>query len=150
MIMRLIDVGLIAALAIALPAYAQLDYVDRSTGLQTPEMEAGDTELAEKLSAQGQAMQHKLHQQGFSTAPVDDILAHFEEQVAAAMETVGVTVIVSKWDEESLARHPDAVQVDVTMELVKAMGTNEKQLGFVKQIGDKPPVPLEEIKEHKH
>ena len=30
---------------IALPAYAQLDYVDRSWGLQTPQMEGGKTEL---------------------------------------------------------------------------------------------------------
>lgn len=108
-------------------------------------IEAGDTELAEKLSSRGQAMQAEMHRQGFSTAPVDNILAHFKEPIAAAMEQAGVTVIVSKWDTEGLARYPNADQVDVTMELVMAMGTNEKQLGAVKQIGDTPPISLEEL-----
>ena len=108
--------------------------------------EAGDTELAEKLEAEGKAMQEKLHFQGFSTAPVDNILAQFQESITAAMEEAGVTVIVSKWDKEGLARYPDVEQVDVTMELVLAMGTNEKQLGFLQNIGDKPPVPMEELK----
>ncbi len=108
--------------------------------------EAGDTELAEKLETEGVAMQERMHFQGFSTAPVDNILAHFQESIAIAMEKAGVTVIVSKWDEEGLARHPDAEQVDVTMELVEVMGTNERQLNSISQIGDQPPVPMEELK----
>lgn len=108
--------------------------------------EAGDTELAEKLEAEGIAMQEQMHFQGFSTAPVDNILARFQESMAAAMEEAGVTVIVSKWDEDGLALHTDAEQVDVTMKLVLAMGTNERQLDTVRNMGDKPPVPLEELK----
>ena len=107
--------------------------------------EAGDTELADKLAAEGQAMQAKLHRQGFSTAPVDDILAHFEAEIAAVLKATGVTVIVSKWDTEGLAGHPEAEQVDVTMELAQAMGTNEQQLGYIRQIGDQKPIPLEEL-----
>ena len=38
-------VGLAVACLVCSPAYAQLDYVDRSWGLQTPQMEAGDTEF---------------------------------------------------------------------------------------------------------
>lgn len=108
--------------------------------------EAGDTELAEKLAAEGEARQEQMHYQGFSTAPVDDILARFGEPVAAALETAGVAIIISKWDEEGLAGYPDAERVDVTMDLVLAMNPNERQLGFVKQMGDKPPIPLDELK----
>jgi hypothetical protein len=108
--------------------------------------EAGDAELAGKLAAEGQARQEQMHYQGFSTAPVDEILARFEEPVAVAMEAAGVTVILSRWDEEGLARHLGAERVDVTMELVLAMKPNERQLGFVKQIGDQQPIPLEELK----
>ncbi|MBD3869409.1 MAG: hypothetical protein IFK94_14910 [Acidobacteria bacterium] len=108
--------------------------------------EAGDTELAEKLAAVAVARQEQMHYQGFSTAPVDDILARFDEPVAAALETAGVAIIISKWDEEGLDRYPDAERVDVTMDLVLAMNPNERQLGFVKQMGDKPPIPLDELK----
>jgi hypothetical protein len=108
--------------------------------------EAGDAELAGKLATEGQARQEQMHYQGFSTAPVGNILARFEEPVAVAMETAGVMVILSKWDEEGLAGYPDAERVDVTMDLVLAMNPNERQLGFVKQMGDKPPVPLDELK----
>jgi hypothetical protein len=54
-------------------------------------------------------------------------------------------VIVSKWDEETLSRYGSAEQVDVTMELVVAMNPDERQLGFVKQIGDKPPIPVAKL-----
>ena len=109
-------------------------------------IKAGDTDLAGELSAEGMARQEQMHYQGFSTAPVDDILARFSEQIAAAMETAGVAVIISKWDEKSMARYPDAEMVDVTMELVLAMKPNERQLGFVQQMGDKPPIPMDDLK----
>jgi len=107
--------------------------------------EAGDTELASKLESQGRESQEQLHRQGFSTAPVDGILARFQEPIAAAMKKAGVDVIVSKWDEETLAGYRSAERVDVTMELVVAMDPDERQLGFVRKMGDKPPIPLEEL-----
>jgi hypothetical protein len=107
--------------------------------------ESGDTELASKLESQGRKSQEQLHRQGFSTAPVDGILARFQEPIAAAMEEAGVDLIVSKWDEETLARYASAEQVDITMELVLAMEPDERQLGFVRRMGDKPPIPLEKL-----
>jgi hypothetical protein len=109
-------------------------------------IKAGDTGLVEELSAEGMARQEQMHYQGFSTAPVDNILARFSEQIAVAMETAGVEAIISKWDEESMARYPEAEMVDITMDLVLAMKPNERQLGFVKQMGDKPPIPMDDLK----
>ena len=40
-----VGIALIAALFCAASASAQLNYVDRSAGLQTPAMEGGDTEI---------------------------------------------------------------------------------------------------------
>ena len=142
-------VGVYDSRAIAIAWAGTEPFITELKDLRTRHQEAtsaGDTELAEKLSAEGMARQEQMHFQGFSTAPVDDILARFSEPIAAAMEEAGVTVIVSEWDKDGLARYPDAKTVDVTMVLVLAMNPNERQLGFVKQIGDKPPIPMEELK----
>lgn len=106
---------------------------------------AGDAELVSRLESQGRAMQEQLHRQGFSTAPVDDILARFREPIAAAMESAGVDRIVSKWDEEALAGYGPADHVDITMELVLAMEPDERQLKAVRQIGNTPPIPLAKL-----
>jgi hypothetical protein len=107
--------------------------------------EAGDTELASKLESKGREMQDQLHRQGFSTAPVDGILARFQEPIAAAMERAGVDRIVSKWDEEALAGYGSVERVDITMELVEAMEPDERQLQAARQIGDQPPIPLQKL-----
>ncbi len=142
-------VGLYDSRAIAIAWAGTEPFITELKELRARHEEAtasGDAELAEKLSAEGMARQEQMHFQGFSTAPVDDILTRFSEPIAAAMAEAGVTVIVSKWDKDGLARYPDAETVDVTMALVLAMNPNGRQLGFVKQIGDKPPVPMEELK----
>jgi hypothetical protein len=111
---------------------------------------AGDEELAAKVAAEAPAMQEHMHRQGFSTAPVDDILEHIKDKIPGIMESHGVTALVSKWDEEGLAAHSSAEQVDLTMELVKALGTNEQQAKSAREIMKIDPVPLEEMKEHDH
>ena len=58
--------------------------------------------------------------------------------------------IVSKWDEEAIAALGSAERVDVTMELVQAMETDERQLKAVRQIGKQPPIPLEELEKAGH
>lgn len=111
---------------------------------------AGDEELAAKVAGEGPAMQERMHRQGFSTAPVDNILEHIKDKIPGIMESHGVTALVSKWDEQGLAAHGSAEQVDLTMELVKALGTNEQQAKSAREIMKIEPVPLEEMKEHDH
>ena len=111
---------------------------------------AGDEELAAEVAGDLQALQEQMHKQGFSTAPVDDILEHIKDRIPGIMESHGVTALVSKWDEEGLAAHVSAEQVDLTMELVKALDPEEKQLKGAREIMKQEPVPLEEMKEHHH
>ena len=105
---------------------------------------AGDRERASALEKEGAAMQERLHAQGFSTAPVDDILAHFQDQLAQIRVATGATALVSKWDEAALAKHAGAEQLDVTEKLVDALHPDDAQrktaLGIVKV----KPVPLTE------
>jgi hypothetical protein len=107
---------------------------------------AGDRERAAALEKEGAAMQERLHAQGFSTAPVDDILAHFQDQMAQIRVATGATALVSKWDEAALAKHAGAEQLDVTEKLVDALHPNDQQrktaLGIVKV----KPVPLAEVR----
>jgi hypothetical protein len=106
---------------------------------------AGDEELTAELAGKGHAMQELMHRQGFSTAPVDDILEHIKDKIPGIMESHGVNTIVSKWDEEALACHESAEQVDLTMELVMALNPNEVQAKHAREIMKTTPVPLEEL-----
>jgi hypothetical protein len=108
---------------------------------------AGDRERAAALEKEGAAMQERLHAQGFSTAPVDDILDHFRDQIAQIRVATGAAALVSKWDEAALAKHAGAEQLDVTEKLVDALHPNDQQrktaLGIVKT----KPVPRADAQE---
>ena len=107
--------------------------------------EVGDVATAAKLEAEGQARQAKAHKQGFSTAPVDDILAHLTNAVAEIQRSAGVSAIMSKWDEAELKKHPGAETVDVTMKLVDALQPTERQRQSAIEIQKHKPIPLAQV-----
>jgi hypothetical protein len=110
----------------------------------------GDSKRVEELKAWGEARQALLHKQGFSTAPVDDILAHVSDQLPEIKKQANVDLLVSKWDKKTLAKHESAQHVDVTMRLVEAFNPNEKQKRRAIDIQKHDPVPLKKMKGHKH
>jgi hypothetical protein len=103
---------------------------------------AGDAERLKEINAKGEARQRQLHMQGFSTAPVDDILAHLGERLPAIRQTAGVATLVSKWDKAALARYEGAERVDVTMALVDALEPNARQRQCAVSVQQHKPVPL--------
>jgi hypothetical protein len=107
---------------------------------------AGDEELAAKLDEEGRAWQHKMHLQGFSTAPVDEIIALIEDKLPEIMEKHAVSAIVSKWDKAKLAEYPGSDQVDVTMDLVDALNPNERQRKAAEEVQAHRPMPLKKAK----
>ncbi len=111
---------------------------------------AGDKKRVEELKALAEAQQALLHKQGFSTAPVDDILDHINNQLPAIKKQANVGLLVSKWDKRTLAKHMSAERVDVTMNLVEAFKPNDKQRKSAIEIQKHAPVPLEKMKGHKH
>ncbi len=105
---------------------------------------AGDQELVANLDALGPAMQKRIHQQGFGTAPVDDIIARIEDKLPGIAEEAGVDVIVSKW---ALAyRSPAAKFVDVTDLLTAEFDPDEATLKGIREIVEIEPVPLDQLK----
>jgi hypothetical protein len=90
-----------------------------------------------------------MHMQAFSTAPVDDILEHIKDSLPEIKQKAGVTTLVSKWDQEALARYPSAELVDVTMMLVDALHPNEQQRKHAIEIQKQAPIPLDEAEKIK-
>lgn len=106
--------------------------------------DAGDQKRVEELEVEAEARQQLMHMQAFSTAPVDDILAYIEDSLPEIKQNAGVTMLISKWDEESLAKYPSAELVDVTMMLVDAFQPSEGQRKSAIEIQESEPIPLEE------
>ncbi|MCP3918874.1 MAG: hypothetical protein GY711_25285 [bacterium] len=108
---------------------------------------AGDEELVAQLEALGPAMQKRLHEQGFGTAPVADILARIEDELPGIAAKAGVDVIVSKWT--LTYRSPGAKFVDVTGLIAAEFDPDERTLKMIQSTMETDPVPLDEI-EHDH
>ncbi len=108
---------------------------------------AGDDELVADLDALGPAMQKRIHEQGFGTAPVDDIIARISDKLPGIAREAGVDVIVSKW---KLAWHSRAAKfVDVTELLAAEFDPDEETLKGIRNIVETVPVPLDEL-DHDH
>jgi hypothetical protein len=74
----------------------------------------GNKENLAKLKAWGQAQQALRHKQGFSTAPVDDILGHITGQLPEIKMKADVKLLVSKWAEVA----PEATTSEFTTRCV--------------------------------
>ncbi len=107
---------------------------------------AGDEQRVAELEAQGAAQQERLHQQGFATVPVDDILTHVADQLPAIKAGASVETIVSKWDQAALSTYPTAERVDVTMALVDALAPTDRQRERAIEIQKVDPTPVETAK----
>jgi hypothetical protein len=143
-------VGTFDSRAIAV-AYAQSDeFGDYLVAQQTDVAQvleraktAGHEALVAELNALGPAMQKRLHEQGFGTAPVDDILSRIEDKLPGIAEEAGVDVIVSKWTLTYLS--PAAKFVDVTGLIAAEFDPDERTLKMIQATVETEPVPLDEI-----
>ena len=102
-----------------------------------------DQEKITQLEALRHSNEVRVHQQGFGTASVANILTEIKEQLPGIAQEAGVDVLVSKWD---LAyQSPSAELVDVTDLLIKPFHPNERVLGWIKDLKQHPPVPQDEL-----
>lgn len=107
--------------------------------------EAGNNQRADELELQGVAMQKLAHQQGFSTQPIDNILATLEKQLPEIAKQTGVHVIVSRWD---IVWQDSAMEfVDVTPLMVDPFAPTPETRKAIEAIREKPPVPIEQIRD---
>jgi len=140
-----IRVGIYDSRAIAV-AYAHSDFNEKRLQAKMPEMEkakaAGDTKKIKELDAWGHAQQHKIHRQGFGTAPVDDILENIKDNLPQIRKQANVIALVSKWDKKSLKRYKSAELIDVTDLMIAPFNPNEKVLETIEQLKKVKPIPL--------
>jgi len=144
-------IGLYDSRAIAV-AFAGSEHFNRwMSGLHTEYKKAkaaGNQKRVAEIEAEGSARQKKLHKQGFSTAPVDNILKQIEDCLPSIKQKANVRSLVSKWDEETLAKHPSADRVDVTMELIDALNPNARQRKSAIEIQKHQPIPMEQAEDN--
>ena len=104
---------------------------------------SGDAAAIKKADRAVWGARKRLHRQGFSTFPVDDILSQIPEEVKRVQQAAKVTALVSKWDAKKLAEYKKAEKVDVTARLVDAFKPSERQRRMALDIVKVKPVPLQ-------
>lgn len=105
----------------------------------------GDQAKFEKLSKEMADEQRRIHREGFSTAPADLAMATLKTRLPEIQRQASVSLVVSKWDKETLAVFKSAQQVDVTDLLVAEFKPDTKQLKTIEEIKKQKPVPLDKI-----
>lgn len=140
-----VRVGVFDSRAVAI-AYAASDLnATFLNGLRAEQEEAkarGDQERVAEIEARGRALQARMHKQGFSTAPVYDILAKVSGKLPGVAEQAGVDLIVSKW--EVAYQRPGIELVDVTEPLVRLFDPDDRALRNIAQLKGREPLPLYE------
>jgi hypothetical protein len=112
------------------------------TGEAQRAKEAKDDKRLAELKAQGAARQRRMHLQGFSTAPVDDILDQVRDQLPDVAHKAGVVAIARSTD----FHDPAAVEtVDVTDELVALFEPTERTLRAIASAREREPIAIEVI-----
>ncbi len=109
---------------------------------------AGDGAILDRIQLMMQQRQKELHAQGFGTAPVDEILEHYCEQLPMLLEEAGAFILISKWNEDALARHAGVTRIDLTVALIDLITDDPKQRRSALEILDQEPVAIEAIENH--
>ncbi len=138
-----VSVGVFDSRALAV-AYARSNLHKQFLGDLRAKLVAskGDRHKAQEIETLGQTLQARMHKQGFSTAPVDDILKRVASDIPLVAKKAGVDVIVSKW--RLAFQRSDVKLVDVTDELVMLFAPDESTLKIIAEMKSKRPLPLYE------
>jgi hypothetical protein len=140
-------VGTFDSRAVALAYYRSPDGLDRMKPEWDQQLRdaeaAGDTARVEELKLFMPSFQHLLHQQVFSTGSICNVLREIEADLPGIAAEADVYLIVSRWELPYSA--PDVELIDVTPNLVALFELDEETAGFVAQIEDVEPMPLEEM-----
>jgi hypothetical protein len=107
---------------------------------------AGEMARFKELTTQIKAEQDRSHLQVFSTAPAAEAMAALAPKLPAIQRELGVTRLVSKWDEATLAAVPEANRIDVTDRLAQEFKPDEKRRRTIEEMKKVKPLPLDEAK----
>jgi hypothetical protein len=130
------------AIAIAYARSAHLEAVHADLMRRRAEAaEGGDETLVREIEALGGSLQLRLHLQGFSTAPVDDLLDAVRDRLPEAARGAGVSAIMRSVD----FYEPRVEIVDVTDALVALFEPDAGVLSLVAELRSQPPLALEVV-----
>jgi hypothetical protein len=102
---------------------------------------AGDRKRVKELNQQGEALQIRRHLQGFSNAPIQDILDSVRDRLPQVARDAQVVAIASVAD-----WHDSTVElVDVTDALVALFEPDAQTLKIVQEVRGRAPEPIEVI-----
>ncbi len=107
---------------------------------------AGDQVKVKELEQWGQARQRELHRQGFGRVPVNDLLAHVRDRLAEVAAASGVQAIAMQCDWVA----PGTSVVDITGAIVALYDPSPRTLNIIRDLKNRPPLPLDKIEEHGH
>jgi hypothetical protein len=109
--------------------------------------DAADQKAADRLAQEAQALQLRIHLQGFSNAPVDDILAKVSDRLPELAQRRGVAAVVSSADYRDDAR---VEVVDVTDDLTALFEPDEQTQKVIADLKRQAPLPIEQVARMDH
>lgn len=140
-----IRVGTYNSQAVAL-AYGRsrpfLERVERMGEQRKQAQAAGDQARVDELEAAGKALQKRLHQQVFSGAAIDEVVAMIADDLARIADEWDLTQIVA----EGAYDGPAAQLVDVTYPIVNLFDPTAKTRRYVDQILKSTPTKHGSVK----
>ena len=139
-------IGTFDSRAISIAFYNSAEFREQMLRLRGELEEAkasGDVERVRQLEAYGPALQQVMHQQGFSTGSVREIMEKIEEELPQIAEEAGVSVIVSKW--EVAYKSPAVELVDLTPQLVALFEPNDRALQWIADLQGQDPIPVDSL-----
>jgi Skp family chaperone for outer membrane proteins len=127
-------------------AYGRTDFLKDIEDLRTKHAKAkeeGNQELMKELEQLGPTKQVLMHQQGFSTGSITNILEKIKEKFPVIAKENNLKLIVSKWEvvfaDESLEL------VDITDQLTALFNPDEATRKIIESVKAMEPVPIEKI-----
>jgi Skp family chaperone for outer membrane proteins len=143
--MQKLRIGIFDSRCIAM-AYGRTDFMKEMDSIKiqyAKAKEEGNKELVEELERLGPTKQMIMHQQGFSTGSILDIMKKVKDNLPSIAKDKNVKLIVSKWEvtftDESIEL------VDITDQLVELFNPDEATRKMIEEIKAIEPLPMDQI-----
>jgi Skp family chaperone for outer membrane proteins len=140
-----VRIGIFDSRCIAM-AYGRTDFmkeIDSIRTLHAKAKEAGNLELMKEMEQLGPTKQVLMHQQGFSTGSILNIMEKVKDKLPSIAKDNNVKFIVSKW--EVMFMDESIELVDITDQLVEFFNPVEATRKIIGEIKAMEPVPIEKI-----
>ncbi|MGA2822012.1 MAG: hypothetical protein ABSE72_00625 [Bacteroidales bacterium] len=104
---------------------------------------AHDTARIKELSVEAMSYQHLLHLMVFSNGSIGFVMAIVKDKLPELAKTVGVSVILSKWELNFI--DPSIEIVDLTSQVAQLFQPKENIDQMSKDISAQQPIPIDEF-----